>query len=384
MSKKSKPSLFVLSQREMEKRNRLGAIADACEAEKREMTDAEKAEVATLKRELDMLDLQQRAVTAREDNPAAGYDEATKQVRERLFGGRKVSIVLSREASHITTESVRDTGIIQTSQQDFLKPLREKLVYTAAGLTVPANLAKGAPLRWPVHTKAVAYFADEAARLNDSKIEFSKLDAKPQRIGVAVPVTKEALEGSNGLVETIVREEMPAAAADAINEAILTTSIEYTDAEGVKRQRKFYGPFVEAAKHPFAFAAQFPTRKELLKMKAKVVGAGIDITNGIWIMNETTKAELEDTKVDNGSGRFVCEDNKIFGYPVFTHSKLADGEVLFGDFGYQALGLYGDINVDADPYTLLRENSVDFVLNGHAATVTLRSEAFVVGKKPTA
>jgi HK97 family phage major capsid protein len=381
---KTKESLFALSQREMEKRGRLGAIADACEAEKREMTEAEKTEVAAIKRELDALELRQRAVQTREENPTAGYNEATAKVRERLMDGRKVAIVLNRETTYVKTESVADTGIIEVAQQDMLKPLREKLIYNVVGLTVPANLPENAPLRWPSHTKATAHFADEAERLTDSKIEFGKLEAKPQRVGIAIPVTEEALKGSQGIVESVVREEMPAAVADAINEALLDITGKYTAADGTQKDRKFVGPFVAAAKTPFDFAAQYPTRKELLKMKAKVVDAGIDIRNGVYIMNETTKAELEDTKIDAGSGRFVCEDGKILGYPVFTHSKLADGVVLFGDMSYQALGLYGTMSVKADPYTLLREHAVDFVLNGHAATVTLRPEAFVVGKKKTA
>ena len=38
------------------------------------------------------------------------------------------------------------------------------------------------------------------------------------------------------------------------------------------------------------------------------------------------------------------------------------------------------MNLVVDPYTLARNNSVDFVLNTRFGTVTLREEAFVLGK----
>ena len=38
------------------------------------------------------------------------------------------------------------------------------------------------------------------------------------------------------------------------------------------------------------------------------------------------------------------------------------------------------MNLAVDPYTLLRQNSTDFVLNAHFATTTLYEEAFVLGK----
>lgn len=85
-------------------------------------------------------------------------------------------------------------------------------------------------------------------------------------------------------------------------------------------------------------------------------------------------------KVDSGSGRFLCENNTILGYPVYTTSEIGAGNIGFGDWSYQAAGFFGDWNFVVDPYTLARNNSVDFVLNARFGTVTLREDAFVLGK----
>ena len=110
------------------------------------------------------------------------------------------------------------------------------------------------------------------------------------------------------------------------------------------------------------------------------VASQVDLKNPCWIMTEAMKAELRDVKVDAGSGRFLCENDMILGYPVFTTSVIGEN-IGFGDWSYQAAGFFGEMSFIADPYTLARNHAVDFVLNGRFGTVTLRDEAFVLGKK---
>lgn len=275
-----------------------------------------------------------------------------------------------------TTASLADTGIIPVQEQEMLKPLREGLIYDKVGLNIRTGHV--GTLRWPAHSKVVASYADEAEAATDSNIDFSALSMSGERLVVATPVTKETLFDSEGVVESVIREELPKGIIDRINETLF--SIEGKDAAG--KNKKVVGPFVAAAKADrlVTFAGELPTRRELLKMKAKVASAGIPFVAPCWVMNENMKAELEDLKVDAGSGRFVCESDHILGYPVFTTHVLPDGYVGFGDWSYQAAGFFGPMDLVVDPYTLARKHSVDFVLNTRFGTVTLRPDAFVLGK----
>ena len=359
---------------------RITEIADACEKENRERTEKEETEYKRLKRENEIIRMKMAAYSAPDVIKAASPTEQLREVVRGASQGNKVTIMFTREAQLMTTASAADTGIIPIDEQEMLKPLRAGLIYDKVGINLRTGLT-GGTLRWPVHTKAVASFADEGERLTDSKVDFDKLTVSPRRLGIAIPVTREALESSQGIVEGVVREEMPAAVADLINEAMFDTTGKYTDKEGVQKTRKVFGPFVKAAQTPFEFAAEIPTRRELLIMKAKVSAAGIRLDHPCWVMTENMKAELEDTKVDAGSGRFICENGLILGYPVFCTPVIGEGNIGFGDWGYQAAGFFGPMTIGVDPYTLLRQNATDFVLNGHFATVTLRDEAFVLGHK---
>ena len=360
--------------------NRISEIADTCEKEQRERNEAEDAEYKALSRENQLLQMRMHAIAVEAGTPQnVNTDEV---LREMLLNkNSKVTISLMREVTPQTTAALADTGIIPVQEQEMLKPIRLGLIYDKVGLNIRSGLI--GTLRWPKHSKAVAQFADEAERLTDSNIDWSKLETSGHRLGIAIPVTREELEDSHGIVENVVKEEMPAAIVDEINAALFTTTADYTAKDGSTKQRKVYGPFVKAAETVTNFAAAVPTRKELLKIVAKVASR-VKMIAPCWIMTEAMKAELRDVKVDEGSGRFLCENDMILGYPVFTTNAIGAGNIGFGDWSYQAAGFFGDMNLVVDPYTLARNNAVDFVLNTRFGTVTLREEAFVLGKVKTA
>lgn len=360
--------------------NRISEIADTCEKEQRERNEAEDAEYKALSRENQLLQMRMHAIAVEAGTPQnVNTDEV---LREMLLNkNSKVTISLMREVTPQTTAALADTGIIPVQEQEMLKPIRLGLIYDKVGLNIRSGLI--GTLRWPKHSKAVAQFADEAERLTDSNIDWSKLETSGHRLGIAIPVTREELEDSHGIVENVVKEEMPAAIVDEINAALFTITKDYTAKDGSTKQRKVYGPFVKAAETVTNFAAAVPTRKELLKIVAKVASR-VKMIAPCWIMTEAMKAELRDVKVDEGSGRFLCENDMILGYPVFTTNAIGADYIGFGDWSYQAAGFFGDMNLVVDPYTLARNNAVDFVLNTRFGTVTLREEAFVLGKVKTA
>lgn len=371
--------------------DRISEIAETIESEQRERNDAEEAEFVALTRENQLLQMRMQAAAAEQlrgaTSPALNSDTI---LRENLLErDQKVTVLLMREGeaaapadngtviSPQTTEALDGTGIIPIHEQEMLKPIRKGLIYDKVGLTIRSGLS--GTLRWPKHGKAVASFADEAERLTDSSIKWDKLETNGHRMGIAVPVTREELEDSHGIVESVVKEEMPNAIVDLINGALFSTDNKYTAADGKEKTRKVVGPFVAAAKKAVKFAGAVPTRRELLLMVASIAEK-IDLVAPCWVMTEAMKAELCDVKVDQGSGRFLCENDTILGYPVFTTSEIGVGNIGFGDWSYQAAGFFGDWTLIADPYTLARNNAVDFVLNARFGTVTLREDAFALGQ----
>lgn len=385
-NKEQKVSVRQLADQYQANCNRIGEIADTCENEQRERTEEETTEYNDLMRQNQVLVMRMQAAINVGQPSNAAPRTTTAQLREALNtameGGSKNGIVLALTREIQGTEALEGTGIIPVNEQEMLKPLRAGLIYDKVGITIRTGLV--GTLRWPKHGKAVAKWVGEKEKLTESAIDWDKITVTHKRLGVAIPVTRQELFDSEGTVESVINAEMPQAITDKINEALFTTNASAT----------VYGPFVNAGKADDKdeggkvvktyckkqdFAAAVPTRKELLKMKAMVAKAGINPSGCCWVMTEDMKAELEDTKVDAGSGRFICENDRILGFPVFTTDVIGAGNIGFGDWSYQAAGFFGQMNLVVDPYSLSLEDSTRFVLNTDFGTVTLRPEAFVLG-----
>lgn len=374
--KRARINVRNLVDRHQEICDRINEIADACEKEQRERTDAETQEFEALAREDQMIRMK-LAASANVDG-AADSRPVGAQLREAVQAAvesgsrRPVTLMLTREIQK--TDALADTGIIPVNEQEMLEPLRAGLIYGKVGITIRTGLVGS--LRWPKHGKAEAKFVGEAEALTEGKIDWDKITVSPKRLGVAIPVTRQELYNSEGVVESVIQAEMPQAIVDKINEALFTTD---------KAGHVVYGPFATAGEgsgcKKIEFAGNVPTRKELLKMKSTVAKAGIDPSSCCFVMTEDMKAELEDIKVDAGSGRFLCENDRVLGYPVFCTDAIGEGNIGFGDWAYQAAGFFGGMNLIVDPYSLSLQDSTRFVLNTEFATVTLRPEAFVLGVK---
>lgn len=348
---------------------RINQMADQCEAENRTRTEQENAEYEALTRENAVLQMRMQAAAARHmaNNPNALAD-ANRLLRDNMQAGRQTQIMLTRDLVMVADGT--SGGIIPLNIQDILDPLTEGLILDKVGLPMPTGLA--GDYVWPTYEAVEATIAGEGVELTDTKINMSKLTAQPQRVGVAIPVTRQTIIQTQGIIETIVKRLMPQAVAMLLNKVLFST----TKATGAT---SLVGPFVGKAAKATAMSAT-PTFADFVKLKAAVLASGVDGTNLCWVMTQAQKAIAEATPKDAGSGIMVCEQDHIAGIPVFCTHYIGEGYIGLGDWRYQPMGLFGDISFIVDPYSQARKDAVDFVLNCNYGTTTLRPEAFALGK----
>lgn len=347
---------------------RISAIADLCEQEKRERNDAENAEYEALVRDNELLRMRMQAeATQAQQNPNLIAD-ANKLVRENMEAGRQTQIVFMRDLMLVSDAT--SGGIIPLKIQDILDPLVEGLILDKVGLPMPTGLA--GDYVWPTYEAVEAQIQGEGVALTDTKIKLSKLTASPQRIGVAIPVTRQTIIQTEGIIETIVKKVMPQSVAMLLNKILFSTT-------KATAATTLVGPFVAKATKPTALSAT-PTFADFNKMKAAVLASGVDGSNLCWVMTQAQKAIAEATPKDAGSGIMVCENDHIAGLPVFCTHYIGEGFVGLGDWRYQPMGMFGDISFIIDPYSQARKDAVDFVLNVNYGTTTLRPDAFALGK----
>lgn len=374
----------------------ISEIADACEKEQRERTDAESKEFETLCRENQLLQMKMQVATAEHlrENPNAAEDAITL-IRENAKNGKKSEIIFVRDLMMVS--DVNAGGVIPLNVQDIIKPLQEGFILDKVGLPMPTGLA--GDYIWPMYEMVEAQIAGEGVALSDTKVPFSKMTAAPERIGIAIPVTNQSLNQSVGVLETIVREVMPLSVRLLLNKILFST-------EKVNGATNLIGPFAAIAINAAKAKAQrdakiadivtlskVPTFEELnAGMKAKVLETGIEGSHLCWIMTKSMAAILEGTPI-NKDGIFVpmLQNGILCGLPVYTTNAIRktakSGETTtvtefigLGDWRYQPMGLFGTLRFIVDPYSQARKDSVDFVLNCDYGTKTIRPEAFLLGQ----
>lgn len=349
---------------------RIGEIADACEKEQRERTEAETTEYDVLVRENQMLQMKMQAAAIENlrDNPNASAD-ASRIIRENMEAGRQTQIMLVRDL--VMVADAQKGAIVPLKVQDILDPLTEGLILGKVGLPMPTGLA--GDYVWPTYEAVEASIAGEGVALTDTKINVGKLTAAPQRIGVAIPITRQTIIQTEGIIETIAKKLIPQSVAMLLNKILFSTT-------KVAGATTLVGPFVGIQTSDVVQFSKEPTFKEFNTMKAKVLATGVDGGSLCWIMTQAQKAIAEATPKDTGSGIMVCENDRIAGLPVFTTHYIGEGNIGLGDWRYQPMGLFGDISFIIDPYSQARKDAVDFVLNVNYGTTTLRKEAFALAK----
>ena len=369
---------------------RLTEMAENLENDKTRdaLTEAEAAEERQLEREMQILDMRIKANTPTiEVQRAADIADANRQIREAIARNERFELKIGKgvmerawkvdsnfggNASTYATSGLGGTNPFPVSTGDIVEPLYNKTIMGTIGAPLMTGL-KG-NYQWPIVEAFSATVNDEAAALGDTAITLTKLIAKPERIGIAVPITREALNETDNLIETVAREYMPAAVAELINKIMFSES-------KVTNATNLAGPFITASmksanKLTYAHGGSIALA-DLLNLKGKVLGANVRPEGLCYVMCESTKAALEATPKWSGAAAAIIDDNgNINGVPVFTSSYVSEGTVLFGAFKYAPMGLFGEMSFIVDPYSQARKNAVDFVLNVDFAISVLRNDAF--------
>ena len=367
-------------------KGRLNEMAQNLENDKEReaLTDAEKGERKQLERELDILEMKIKAntetiaVMRQED-----VEDANAKIRECLDAGKRFELKISRAVAqsfggNTSTygSGLAGTNPSQVTTHDIVEPLYNKTILSAIGSPLLTGL-KGNH-QWPVVEAFHATINDEGAELGDTKIPLNKLIAKPERLGIAVPITREALNETDNLVQLVATQYMPVAIAELMNK-IMFSQVKVNGATDL------VGPFIPAnmkAENKLTYTGDAPTLKQIVGAKTAILKHNVKSEGLCYVMSEVTKGDLEATPKWSGANQAIVDENgKINGVPVFCTNEVADGQIYVGAFKYAPQGLFGDMVFIVDPYSKARNNAIDCVLNVDYAISVLRQEAFAVLSK---
>ena len=367
---------------------RFKELADTLEVEKRSMTAEEQAEQEALTAEKAVLELRMlqtetnMAAVEQSENRSRVFSECVKYMKRGIYGDNLPEEYRSLLTENgllipITRDVIDSTGvgaIVPLTIGEVIEPLEKGLILDKVGTKMQYGIV-GA-WQFPVVAGGVeAELQDENVDLTDKKIDITKIVPEPRRVGISIPVSNRAIDQSADLILDIVRKQLYLAIQRLLNKWMFNKT---------QLSKASKGCFVDAYAAPaVTFAGDVPTWAEVLNIEAAVMEEGVVMDGtAAWVCSASMFAKLKAAPKDAGSGRFIVEDGMIDGYPVFVTEYVEKDMLGFGVFSYELVGQFGEMRmtVDSTSAAVAKKNMTYFVFNTDFDMLTLRSEAFAVGK----
>lgn len=256
--------------------------------------------------------------------------------------------------------------------QDYIKELTPATVIGQVG----AKIQSGISGQWNFPTvkglKATWYGENEAVKAQT--LEFGVKTIKPHRLPIRVDISRRTINQTAGAVTSIVTEAMRVKHTLALNEAFVAAS---------PASNAPASPFVGiTADNTIAAKGDITTldRSLFLNLRSKVNAANVPVNAPAFLMDWNAYAQLANTPVDKGSGRFVLDlqTNTIDGVPVVASSLVPKGTVYYGNFGYALVGQFGNMTmgIDTGSVNVLSANVISIVINSEWDFFAPYQEAF--------
>lgn len=358
-------------------KDNMRTLFDKVKTEKRSLSEDELNEVRAWRTEIELLkyETQEDISQTRSVYPAADRTMFASRALAAVcakrnideFGGfaRDNSVIIKSRA---LTDTTAIANIIPTTIEDIITPLQKALILDKLGVKINTGVVGN--VVYPTAAAIEATRKGENVLLTDTNIDLGKLEAKPQRIGLAIPWSNTALLQANQDMMSWTFREMMVANARCLNKWLLDPT------DGVFKDK--------TAKFTTANGSSF-SYKDIISLPGHVEQADAQTDEtAAYVMTPALYAELKATPKDAGSGRFIIENGEIDGYPVLRTSYAKAETIGFGVWSNVTISQFGDINIVVDDKSKSRSNQTDVVMNSHWDITVLVPEAFVIGERASA
>lgn len=289
------------------------------------------------------------------------------------FADSKGLTFSTRSDAPVITDSTAAASMIPTTIGDVIKPLEKGLVISKLGIKMQYGLI--GELLFPTLAAVEATIEGENTRLNPTKLDIGNLKSNPWRVGVAIPLSNDAIDQTNDALFEVTIEQLSLSVARTLNKVMFSST---------KVGKASNGVFVkEAANVEYETALTFD---EVVALETDVMNAGVDVSDGTaaYICSPKVYGKLKTTRIEAGSPEMVLKDGMMNGYPVHMTNYMAAGELGFGVFSNVGVGQWGKIRLTVDGTSMADTNETKCTLNSKYDIIVARPEAFAIAKKKAA
>ena len=272
--------------------------------------------------------------------------EAAQRANGRTARGIMLPTDVLRSWAQRDLNTTDDAGLIAQDFRggDFIDVLRNASSVMAAGATMLNGLSGNVAIPKKTAASASGWIATEGAASGESEPTFGQVTMSPKVVGAHSQITRLMLQQSSLDIENLIRNDLAQGIALAIDLGALAGSGSSGQPTGIKN--------TSGINAPTAFAAANPTFAEVVAMETAVAEDNALMGNLAYILGAGMYGALKTTTKDSGSGQFVVgPDGQINGYGAVVSNQVTAGDLYFGNFADLLIGMYGGLDIVADPYS---------------------------------
>jgi len=176
----------------------------------------------------------------------------------------------------------------------------------------------------------------------------------PKVIGAFTDITRLMIQQSSLSIEELIRNDLSAGIALAIDNGALQGTGSSGQPTGIKN--------TTGINAPTNFAGAVPTFAEVVAMETAVAEDNANMGSLAYILPASMYGSLKTTVKDSGSGQFVVEPGgTINGRQAVVSNQVTAGDLYYGNFADCLIGLYGGLDITVDPFSSSNTGTVRIV-----------------------
>lgn len=276
-------------------------------------------------------------------------------------------------AGATTGQNLVATDFLASSFIDLLRPRTTimRLARTMGGLVGNVDIPKQTG-------GATAYWIGEGEDASETTPTIGQLGLSPKTVAAYTDITRRLLMQSTPDAEAIVRGDLVAAIAQAID---------YAGYYGSGSDNQPLGLANYTGINAVPFAGTNPTYAELVQMETEIAADDADVNSMAYVLNARGRGAAKTTpKFASGTDAGVVWEtgNTLNGYRAEVTNQVKNGDVFFGNFADLVVGMWGGLDMTVDPYSLSKSGGLRIVVFQDVDFAVRRVESFTLGRKATA
>ena len=263
--------------------------------------------------------------------------ECARRMGKSLEG---VMIPLRAGEQRNTTVSGDVPNLIPTDHlaQSFIDKLRSRVVVTGLGATMLSDLRGDVEIPGMGASHTAHWFAEDNA-IPLSKMGDRKVTLTPKHVGARTELSRNTLLQTSPEIEQLVQNDFAAIVARAVDKVAL-------EGGGTNEPTGILG--TTGVTEVTAFEATWDKIQELIGTLEDADATGTAFTCRPSIMRTLRTTNRVENEPEHG---FIAESREsLDGFPVARTTHMKDDTLLFGNFADVLIGMWGGVEVLANPY----------------------------------